>query len=327
MSAAVGARDFLHLVRKGVDIGAVRAHVGKPFRFLLCGDRNLVAEFRALLLTGGDASLAEGAACLETIDAAAPPSDLRDARVVVSLTYGGLPDEAALARLCATGLPVLAVCVNDAAAVPPPGAAPLRGSWARYSVPELTATELKGAVFPHLVECARGVEIAVGRRLPALRETVAAKLTRGAAANSLKIALASATVESIPLLGLVLGAVTSASDTVAITGIQMMLLLQIEAAYGRDPDFGRLWQLLPVIGGGFGWRTLARELVGFIPVAGIPIKGAVAYAGTVVVGEGVIFFLERGRHMTPSQAGALYERTKNEALRTAGQLFTRLRRK
>ena len=105
-----------------------------------------------------------------------------------------------------------------------------------------------------------------------MRETVAAKLTRDAANNALKIALASAVVDHIPVVGLVLGAFASAGDIVAITGIQVMLMLHIEAAYGRDPDMHRTWQLLPIIGSGFGWRTLARELSGFVPVAGIAIR-------------------------------------------------------
>ena len=78
------------------------------------------------------------------------------------------------------------------------------------------------------------------------------------------------------MVGLVLGPIASAGDMVAITGMQMMLLLHIQAAYGKDPDVQRMWQLLPVIGGGFGWRMLARELSGFVPVAGIAIKGAIA---------------------------------------------------
>ena len=114
---------------------------------------------------------------------------------------------------------------------------------------------------------------------------------------------------------------------VAITGIQVMLMLHIEAAYGRDPDVQRTWQLLPVIGGGFGWRTLARELVGFVPVAGIAIKGAIAYAGTIVVGEGVTFFHEHGAHMTKGQASALYERAKDDALRFARDLVGKVLRR
>src|SRR5581483_3501523 len=169
----------------------------------------------------------------------------------------------------------------------------------------------------------KGVEIAVGRRLPVLRETVAVKLTRDAAGNALKVALASAVIDHIPVLGLVLGAFASAGDMVAITGIQVMLLLHVEAAYGRDPDMHRVWQILPIIGGGFGWRTIARELAGFIPVAGVPIKGAIAYAGTIVVGEGATFLLEHGRHMNSQQASIIYERTKNDALQLARDLVSR----
>jgi len=113
---------------------------------------------------------------------------------------------------------------------------------------------------------------------------------------------------------------------VAITGIQVMLMVHIEAVYGRDPDMQRAWQLLPVIGGGFGWRALARELAGFVPVAGIAIKGAIAYAGTIVVGEGVTFFHEHGREMTKGQASALYERTKDDALRFARELLAKFRK-
>jgi hypothetical protein len=86
-----------------------------------------------------------------------------------------------------------------------------------------------------------------------------------------------------------------------------------------------MWALLPIIGGGLGWRTVARELSGFIPVAGIPIKGAIAYAGTIVVGEGVTFYYQQGRHMNQQQARELYERTKREAMQFARDLMKRKR--
>jgi uncharacterized protein (DUF697 family) len=224
-------------------------------------------------------------------------------------------------------VPILAVTVEPQGVPAGPAAPPAPGTWAEYIVPSLDAPGLRGRFFAHLVECAGGVEIAVGRNLPVLRESVAAKLTRDAANNALKVALASAVVDHIPLVGLVLGAFASAGDMVAITGIQVMLMVHIEAAYGREPDLGRTWQLLPIIGGGFGWRTLARELVGFVPIAGIAIKGAIAYAGTIVVGEGVTFFHEHGDYMTKGQASALYERTKADALRAAREILGKLRKK
>jgi uncharacterized protein (DUF697 family) len=226
-------------------------------------------------------------------------------------------------------LPIFALTVDPGAtpAATQPVAAPAAGELAEYVVARLDRESLRSRFFPHLIDRCKGIEVAVGRRLPALRETVAAKLTRDAASSALKIAAASAVVENVPLLGIVLGAVASAGDIVAITGIQIVLMMQIGAAYGKDPDVQRIWELLPVVGGGLGWRALSRELSGFIPVAGIAIKGAIAYAGTIVVGEGVGFFYEHGRHMTAAQAGLIYEERKRAALTFARDLFARFRKK
>jgi uncharacterized protein (DUF697 family) len=325
--SAVDARDIFRLVRRGIDVRSVHAHVRKPFRFLLCGDPALIAELRSLLLSGHTGAVPlEAAACLETIFLGAPlVTDPREVRAVIFLGRCGDAAAADFAPLRVLRVPILAVTVDPDSAPAGPSAPPGAGAWTEYVVPSIELASLQARLFVHLVECAAGVEIAVGRNLPALRETVAAKLTRDAANNALKVALASAVVDHIPLVGVVLGAFASAGDMVAITGIQVMLMLHIEAAYGIDPDVGRLWQLFPIIGGGFGWRTLARELVGFVPIAGIAIKGAIAYAGTIVVGEGVTFFHEHGRHMSKGQAAALYERTKSDALKFARDLIARLR--
>jgi len=166
----------------------------------------------------------------------------------------------------------------------------------------------------------------VGRRLPALRDTVAAKLTRDAALSALKVAGASAVIDHVPILGIVLGAFASGADMFAITGIQMNLMLNIGATYGRDPDLSQMWELLPVVGGGFGWRALARELSGFIPVGGIFIKAAIAYAGTVVVGEGVAFYYRNGRQMGAQDASRVYDDAKASAMTFAREILTRFRR-
>ncbi|HEV7178256.1 MAG TPA: hypothetical protein VGN11_00180 [Candidatus Baltobacteraceae bacterium] len=329
MSSAIGARDLFRMVRNGIDVKTVHANVRKPFRFLLCGDPALIAELRALLLSGYDDGSVpiDAAACLETITPGSPlvttPSEVR---VVIFLGRRGDTAGAYLEPLRALRVPILAITVDAEAQPSGPPALPGPGTVAEYVTPAVSKEHLRGRVFPHIVEASKGVEIAVGRRLPPLRESVAAKLTRDAANNSLKVALASAVVDHIPVVGVVLGAFASAGDMVAITGIQMMLLLHVEAAYGRDPDVGRMWQLLPVIGGGLGWRTLARELVGFVPIAGIGIKGAIAYAGTIVVGEGVTFFLEHGRHMSKGQASQLYDRTKEDALRFAREFAGKFKR-
>lgn len=327
---ATSTGDILRLVRKGIDVKMVQANVRKPFRFYLCGDPALVAEMRRFLLSGhdGDSVPFDAPACLETIVPGLTLATLAsEARAVIFLGRGGDVSGTTMAPLRSLNLPIVAITVDEEAQPSGPSSPPPRGQFAEYTVPAITRDALRGRVFPHIVELSKGVEIAVGRCLPPMRESVAAKLTRDAANNALKIALASAVVDHIPVVGLVMGVFASAGDMVAITGIQMMLLLHIEAAYGKDPDVQRLWQLLPVIGGGFGWRSLARELSGFIPVAGIAIKGAIAYAGTIVVGEGVTFFYEHGRHMSSGQAKSLYESTKNEAMIFARDLVARITKK
>jgi len=328
MAAAADARNIFTLVRKSIDARTVHAHVRKPFRFLLCGDPALVAEFRALLLSGHDETVPpQAAACLETIRPESPlVTNPPEVRAIVFLGHPGDAVDADFEALSVLRVPILAVTVDPQASPAGPSSPPPAGAWSEYVVPAIAREPLRSRLFPHLVECSRGVEIAVGRHLPVLRDSVAAKLTRDAANNALKVAVASAVVDHIPLVGIVLGAFASAGDMVAITGIQVMLMLHIEATYGRDPDVQRTWQLLPVIGGGFGWRTLARELVGFVPVAGIPIKGAIAYAGTIVVGEGVTFLHEHGHYMTKVQASVLYEHAKNDALHFARELIAKIRK-
>ncbi len=328
MAAVADARKVFTLVRQGVDARSVHAHVRKPFRFLLCGDPALIAELRALLLSGHDGAVPpQASACLETIRLTAPlVTNPKEVRAIVFLGRPGDTESADLGALSVLRVPILALTVDPPAPGSGPSAPPAPGEWSEYVVAAIAREPLRSRFFPHLVECASGVEVAVGRNLPVLRESVTAKLTRDAASNALKVAVASAAIDHVPLVGIVLGAFASAGDMVAITGIQVMLMLNIDAVYGQDPDVGRTWELLPVIGGGFGWRALARELAGFVPVAGIAIKGAIAYAGTIVVGEGVAFFHEHGQHMTKTQAAALYERTKNDALRFARDLIAKFRK-
>jgi uncharacterized protein (DUF697 family) len=325
----VSAVTTFNKIRSTVDTKAVHAQVKRPFRFFLCGDPALVAAMRVFLLSGhADEHVPlDAAACLETVlPNGMPILETGDAKAVLFL---GLPGDLAganLAMFAPLKLPVLAITVDASVAAPSgPASHPRPGAIEEYVVPRIDRTALKTKLLPHLIDCCRGIEIAVGRRLPALRETVALKLTRDAANNALRVAGASAVVDQVPVFGALLGAFTSAGDMVALTGIQMMLMFQIGATYGRDPDVQRVWELLPIVGGGFGWRIISRELSGFIPVAGIFIKGAIAYAGTIVVGESASFYYQHGRHMSRADAAQLYVDTKNSAIQFARDTFSRIR--
>ncbi len=327
-SSVFGAAQTFNRLRSTLNTGAVHAGARQPFKFLLCGDPALVAAFRAVLLagTGIDTVPLEAAAALETLPAGGAPVDLTDARAV--LFFGTIGDRAGapVDALAALKLPVFAVLVDPAVTVTSgPVQAPAAGAIEDYVVPAVEFEWLRARLLPHVIDACRGVEIAVGRRLPMLRTTVAAKLTRDAALNALKVSGASALIDNVPVVGIFLGAFVSAGDMMAITGIQMMLMLQIRATFGKDPDVAQMWELLPVVGGGFGWRALARELAGFIPVGGILIKSAIAYAGTVVVGEGATFYELHGRHMASVDAAKVYEDARASAQSFARDMLSRIR--
>jgi hypothetical protein len=66
-------------------------------------------------------------------------------------------------------------------------------------------------------------------------------------------------------------------------------------------------ELLPVVGAGFLWRTLAREAVSFLPMmAGTVPKVAIAYTGTVAAGRGADFYYRFGKKPNKEQLKEFY---------------------
>jgi uncharacterized protein (DUF697 family) len=187
-----------------------------------------------------------------------------------------------------------------------PPVPPARSRPATYPVAGLELAELRKHLLPDIVHVCEPVAVALASAVPAFRSPVVVRLTQDAALKSLKLAAASAVVDHVPVFGLVLGPIASAGDTIAITGVQINMLLHIAAAYGKKAEFARIIELLPVIGGGYGWRTLARELSGFIPVAGIAVKAAIAYGGTLVIGQAAAYYYETGGAMTRDRRNAAY---------------------
>lgn len=157
------------------------------------------------------------------------------------------------------------------------------------SIPYVLATDivrvLPGAGFP-VEEIARAIARRLGEsgtrlaaRLPALRRPVCEELIRSFSKTN----------------GLVAAAVfVPGVDMPVLTLNQARLVLRIAAAHGQEIDARRAPELLGVVGGGFGFRALAGELLDVVPVAGWALKGAVAYAGTRAVGEAALRYFEAG---------------------------------
>jgi uncharacterized protein (DUF697 family) len=84
------------------------------------------------------------------------------------------------------------------------------------------------------------------------------------------------------------------ADMPLLTLNQAKLFLRIAAAYDATVDQQRLRELVVLLLGGFGFRALARRLVGVIPLLGWAIRGGVGYVGTVAVGKATQRYFEEG---------------------------------
>jgi len=171
-------------------------------------------------------------------------------------------------------------------------------------------------VAQRIVQDLPGLAVALARRFPLLREPAVEYLIREAARVNGQIAMLSAIPSVIPLAGMLLPP-AAVADIVLLTKNQILLLLKIAAALGmpyhtRD----RLREIVPVVAGAMGWRSLAREFVGIVPGGvGVLVKGAIAYAGTYVVGKGAEWFWRTGRELSRQQKERLYRQMLEEATR------------
>ena len=166
--------------------------------------------------------------------------------------------------------------------------------------------------------------LALARRLPAFRPAVAAQLIQEAAWDNAKLAIVSALPGVIPFTDVLLPA-TALGDMVLLTRNQVLLLLRIAAAYGQEVDLrARVRELLPVVGSAFGWRALARELLGLLPGGiGVVVKGAVAYAGTYTVGKGADIFYSTGQTLSDARLKQLGRAAYKDALARVRQFVRR----
>ena len=151
------------------------------------------------------------------------------------------------------------------------------------------------------------------------RKPVIDRVIHSVARENALFAVATALPNVVPnLLELPWAVGEFASDTAFLTINQVRMAFLIGAASDQEVGYmEQKGQIATIVGSAFGWRTLARELVGKIPLGGglIP-KGAIAYAGTYVVGKG----LERinrfgGRPIPRASAGNISTALLNGAKR------------
>lgn len=142
---------------------------------------------------------------------------------------------------------------------------------------------------------------AFGRALPAFRSAAAKQVIDETSAANAQFSL----VSNIPTLLPIVGNIAAAgADFIVLTKNQVMMLFKLAAVFGRDlrDQRGILKDVLPVVGAGLMWRTVARQATTWMPfAAGTIPKLVIAYAGTMAVGRAAEFYYRTGLKPTKSQ--------------------------
>jgi uncharacterized protein (DUF697 family) len=157
---------------------------------------------------------------------------------------------------------------------------------------------------------------AFGRALPVFRAAAAKQVIDETTAANAQFSLVSNLPAILPVIG---NLAAAGADFIVLTKNQVMMLYKLAAVFGRDlrDQRGILQEVLPVVGAGLLWRTVARQAATWLPfAAGTIPKLAIAYVGTMAVGRAAEFYYHTGFKPTRSQV--------DHFIRQAADLFQQL---
>jgi hypothetical protein len=108
---------------------------------------------------------------------------------------------------------------------------------------------------------------------------------------------------------------------------QLRMAFLIAAASDREVGYReQKSEIATVIASAFGWRALARQVVGKIPFGGGLIgKATVAYAGTKVLGLSLDHLYSIGYNYTREERESLYADALKQGKQVAGRILSYLR--
>lgn len=175
---------------------------------------------------------------------------------------------------------------------------------------------------PRVLDALPQKHLALARHYPVFRTAVANRLIGDTAFANATYSLGTGLAEIIPVLDIPF----NVADMVVLTKNQALLVYKLGLALGLSARWqDHVGQLGGVVGAGFLWRQVARQLVGLIPVWGIVPKVAVAYGGTYAVGEAVLYWYRTGNKMPSSAMQQVYARAVERGRNVARMLVERAR--
>jgi uncharacterized protein (DUF697 family) len=292
-----------------IDIRSIREEADQIPRLALVGADGKTAAFQSWL-QHGPRSAEHVVTAIPTYRLPLAAADLAalaiyDLRIVL-LDGAQALDSDSLAGLLAQPAPLLVV--QDPGQGVAMAVDPALGGQAARAMHVVTcalddANAVKKEVLPAIVSLLPDRELAAGRAYPGLRPAVGQKLILSASRVNAGYAAGTGLAEMVPGLGIPF----AVADVIILTKNQVVLAYKLGILMGEN---GTLNEILPkvagVVGAGFMWRQVARELVGFLPL-GVVLKTAVAYAGTYATGQAVYHYFVTGEKLRKQDLRRLFD--------------------
>ncbi len=198
--------------------------------------------------------------------------------------------------------------------------APARALIFNHSAPELL---VKKVLAKH-----EDLAIPLSRRFLPFRTAYSRSVIKSVSNENALFSLATALPDIIPsFIQLPWAVAEFASDSAFLTMNQIRMAFLLAAASDRPVGYmEQKSQIASVIGSAFGWRALARQLIGKVPFGGglIP-KAGIAYAATRVVGLSLERYYSLGYTYTSEERESLYREAFRQGKQVARQVLKAVR--
>ena len=292
-----------------IDISTIREQSEMTPRLALVGSDDKTSAFQRLL-QHGPRSAEQLVTAVPTYHLPLEAADLAalagyDLRIV-------LLDDAEQARrddlrsLLAHSAPIL--LVQDPSRIVALSVDPSLGGQAAANVRSVACSlddkeAVKKELLPAILKLLPDHELSAGRAYPGLRPAAALKLIQNTSKVNAGYAAGTGVAQMIPGLGIPF----AVADMVILTKNQVVMAYKLGILMGES---GTLAEIIPkvagVVGAGFMWRQVARELVGFLPL-GVVFKTGVAYAGTYATGQAIYQYFVTGEKLRQADLRRLFD--------------------
>jgi hypothetical protein len=170
----------------------------------------------------------------------------------------------------------------------------------------------------------------LARTLYPFRKPASHHIIRAVAKENALFCLATALPDIVPgLVSLPWAAGEFTSDAAFLTMNQIRMAFLLAAASDRRVGYReQRSEIASIVASAFGWRALARELIGKVPFGGglIP-KAGIAWAATFAVGMSLERLYRLGYGFTRLERRAVYEEAYENGRQIAGMLLEGLRQR